>query len=317
MAGDPPEASALGLRFSAVAGRWRRGWRGVLVAATTVAVLGGVYAGCLVLYFNAQHRATAQFVKNENVPPDHLEALARTVSIDPNKGDLVLRVEIRPAGALAAPDGVTVTRPVSIDVVGGTGKASYRYNTGDRISPVDVTVGAFGDINSYPFDSYTSALDFDATAAPPAATEQTGATPPDTPTQLVFDGTLSGYRVAASPVPTGPDEPNVLALDLKITRAPVTSAFAILILVLEVLLAGAAATFAVYIVRRRRRVEIPMLTWLAALLFALIPLRTAMPSAPPIGAEIDVIVFFWAETVVALTLVTVLITWLRQRPAQE
>jgi len=41
-----------------------------------------------------------------------------------------------------------------------------------------------------------------------------------------------------------------------------------------------------------------------------------MPSAPPIGAEIDVIVFFWAETVVALTLVTVLVTWLRQRPGE-
>jgi hypothetical protein len=60
-----------------------------------------------------------------------------------------------------------------------------------------------------------------------------------------------------------------------------------------------------------------MLTWLAALLFALIPLRNAMPNAPPIGAEIDVIVFFWAETVVALTLVTVLVTWLRQPSAQR
>jgi hypothetical protein len=268
-----------------------------------------------VLYFAAQHRAAAEFVKNDNVPSDHLEALARTVSIDPNKGDLVLRVEIRPSGALAAPDGVSVTRPVSVDVVGGTGKASYRYNPGDRIGPVDVTVGAFGDVNSYPFDSYTSSLDFDATASPPT-TDHTGAAPPDTPTHLVFDGTLSGYRVKTSPLATGPDEPNVLALDLTINRAPVTSAFAILILVLEVLLAGAAAALALYIIRRRRRVEIPMLTWLAALLFALIPLRNAMPSAPPIGAEIDVIVFFWAETVVALTLVTVLVTWLRQRPAE-
>jgi len=127
-----------------VAGGWRHGWRGVLVAVGSVAVVGGIYAGCLALYFAAQHRAAAQFVKNENVPPDHLEALARTVSIDPNKGDLVLRVEVRPSGALAAPDGVTVTRPVSIDVVGGTGKASYRYNPGDRIGPVDVTVGAWG-----------------------------------------------------------------------------------------------------------------------------------------------------------------------------
>ncbi|HWC37055.1 MAG TPA: DUF4436 family protein [Acidimicrobiales bacterium] len=67
--------------------------------------------------------------------------------------------------------------------------------------------------------------------------------------------------------------------------------------------------------RRHRRVEIPMLTWLAALLFAIVPLRNAMPTSPPIGAEVDVIVFFWAVTVITVALLSILITWFRQPQA--
>jgi hypothetical protein len=42
-----------------------------------------------------------------------------------------------------------------------------------------------------------------------------------------------------------------------------------------------------------------------------------MPGAPPIGAEVDVIVFFWVVTVIALALVSILVTWLRQPPAPK
>jgi hypothetical protein len=81
------------------------------------------------------------------------------------------------------------------------------------------------------------------------------------------------------------------------------------------LVAVAAATLAVVVVRRHRRVEPPLLTWLAALLFALIPLRNAMPGAPPIGAQVDMIVFFWVIAVITLSLLVVLAMWLR-RPAR-
>ncbi len=129
---------------------------------------------------------------------------------------------------------------------------------------------------------------------------------------MQFDGTLSGYRVNGNPLRTDSSEDNLLALDLTVKRAPVTTAFAILMLVLQGILAIAAAALAGFVIRGHRRVEIPMLTWLAALLFATIPLRNAMPSAPPIGAEIDVLVFFWVVTVISLSLVSILVTWLRQ-----
>jgi hypothetical protein len=293
-------------------GRGWRSWRRILVVAVAIALAAGVYAAGIVLYFAAQH-GPAEYIKNPQTN-DQLEALVRTASIDPNKGDLVLRVEVRAKGSLLGSDGVSVTRPVSVDVVGATGTASYRYAAGDRISPVEVTIGLSGDVNSYPFDSYHSPFGVVATASPPTG-NQPGPAPPTSapPTRLVFDGTLSGYQVTAKPI-TMHAEPDLLRLDLSMNRAPLTRAFAILILVLQALLAAAAAALAIVVWTRHRRIEITMMTWLAALLFAIVPLRSAMPGAPAIGALVDELVFFWAVTIIAMSLVSILILWVRRPP---
>ncbi len=238
----------------------------------------------------------------------------RTISIDPNKGDLMLRVEVRANGSLLGSDGVSVTRPVSLDIVGATGTASYRYAAGDRISPVEVTIGMSGDVNSYPFDSYHSPFGVVATASPPTSNEP-GPAPPAPPTLLAFDGTLSGYQVTAKPI-TDHAQPDLLRLDLSINRAPLTRAFAILILLLQALLAAAAAALAIVVWTRHRRIEITMMTWLAALLFAIVPLPSAMPGAPAIGALVDELVFFWAVTIIAMSLLSILIQWIRRPPSR-
>src|SRR5207248_2665031 len=158
----------------------------------------------------------------------------------------------------AGPDLISVTRPVSIDVIGGTGKASYRYSPHDRISPVDVTVGLTGRTNSYPFDSYHAPFAVIATASSiPSGDPQSEVSP--APTRLEFDGTLGGYRVKVKPIRTPLADVNLLALDVSVSRSRLTTVFAILILVLQALLAGAAAALVVSVWRQRRRVEIPMM----------------------------------------------------------
>jgi hypothetical protein len=289
----------------------RHGSPVVLSVALGAIVLAGLYAAGFIFYFTSQHRASSGIIKNGHVPPD-LQATAQTSSFNPSTGDLVVRVLVLPLGDLVAADG-SVTRAVNVQVIGGTTTKSYRYSPGDRISPVDVTIGMAGDTNAYPFDSYRSSLALDAAAAPAASSQQSAA-PAVTPTLLTFEGTLSGYRVSTVSLPTSPADVNLLAVEMTVKRASVTVGFAILIVVLQGLLAVAAAALAVVMISRHRRVEIPMLTWLAALLFAIIPLRNAMPAGPPIGAEVDVVVFFWALTIITISLLVVLTTWIRQPP---
>jgi hypothetical protein len=295
--------------------RWR--WHRVALVGLGAAVLVGVYATGLGLYLSAQ-QSPAEYVKDPKVNGDELSALVKTASIDPNRGDLVLRIEVLVGKNLRGADGISVTQPVRVDAVGGTGTgtASYRYAAGDRISPVDITIGLGGDTNAYPFDTYHAPFAVIVTTSPPGG-NPTGAAAANPVTRLEFDGTLSGFRVTSKPRHEQVAEPDVLALDLTIRRTPATDAFAILILVLQVLLASAAAALAVLVWSRHRRVEVTMLTWLAAMLFAIVPLRNAMPGSPPIGALVDVVVFFWAVTVIALSLVSVLVRWSRQEPARQ
>ena len=58
-------------------------------------------------------------------------------------------------------------------------------------------------------------------------------------------------------------------------------------------LAGVSLFVALQTLRNKRRFQPPMTTWYAAMLFAIVPLRNALPDAPPIGSWIDVTVTLW------------------------
>jgi hypothetical protein len=119
---------------------------------------------------------------------------------------------------------------------------------------------------------------------------------------------MVGYNIAV----TEPTDGTLAQIDLKISRSPTAIAFVCFVTSMMWLLALGAIAVAFSVAVRGRKVEIGMFSWLAALLFALVPLRNAMPGSPPIGVLSDFAAFFWAEELVALSLVTVVFTWLRR-----
>ena len=60
--------------------------------------------------------------------------------------------------------------------------------------------------------------------------------------------------------------------------------------------------------RGRMRLELSVASWMTALLFALIPLRGFFPGSPPLGSWIDVLVFFWVELILMLSVAAVVTT---------
>ena len=70
------------------------------------------------------------------------------------------------------------------------------------------------------------------------------------------------------------------------------------------------------IVVRGRKVEIAMFSFIATLLFAFVTVRNSQPAVPPVGTLSDYLSFFWAVVILALSLLTIIITWLR-RPAAK
>jgi hypothetical protein len=100
------------------------------------------------------------------------------------------------------------------------------------------------------------------------------------------------------------------------SRAFSTQVFALLILCLVVVLSVLALIVGLLVQTNRRRAEATLMSWAAALLFALPLLRNYMPNAPPIGAAIDVYVYLWVIVMAVLALVLIVLAWIRQRGAE-
>ncbi len=93
--------------------------------------------------------------------------------------------------------------------------------------------------------------------------------------------------------------------------------FAIFVMVLILGLAVAAITASYYILRWRRGLLFPACSMMAALLFALIPFRNAVPGNPPIGSVIDFASFFIAEITISAALIASVVIGYRFEMANE
>ena len=249
--------------------------------------------------------------------PDHVSIFVRTMSIDPVKGETVVRFQFEPKGALLSPDGVTLNQTIVMDVNAETGKAEYTYKKGERANPMDVTLGVYGLVNKYPFDSHQGELFVALTTPLPPAKDAPKDAPieyGDVPFSIDYLGQMNGYNISGSEAQD--KDPGTILINFQIQRSSTVIAFAVFIMALKWLLALSALFVALSVAVRGRKVELAMFSWLAALLFALPPLRNAMPAVPPLGSFNDFASFFWAEGIVALSLITIVFTWLKRAGAK-
>jgi hypothetical protein len=99
---------------------------------------------------------------------------------------------------------------------------------------------------------------------------------------------------------------------VELQRSPSTAAFAAVIVAVLISLAGVALFVAVQTSRGLRKFQPPMATWYAAMLFAVVPLRNALPDSPPIGFWIDVTVVLWVIVVLVASMLLYISCWWRQ-----
>ena len=97
-----------------------------------------------------------------------------------------------------------------------------------------------------------------------------------------------------------------------------TKSIALLLLLLMVVLATIAILVTGSATRGRLKLELSVASWMTALLFALIPLRGFFPGTPPLGSWMDILVFFWVELILMLSVAAVAATILvRARDARH
>lgn len=229
--------------------------------------------------------------------------------LDPNQNLVVLDVVAKlPTSELV--DDIRLRRTIEI-VIEPTDSPALVLQQGEinpvrelRLRPVPAI--AYFD---YPFDGTRIKI-----KARASAVDEDGSR---TRLRVSMDGFESapGFRVTfdekAQPEQSQPIANEIATINRSISVIVVV----LLLLAAMALLAILATLVARSVILRRRKVEATMAGWFAAMMFAIIPLRTNMPGAPPIGVWIDFLVVLWVELLLMFALAVFIMSWLRYGPS--
>ncbi|MEY2499091.1 MAG: hypothetical protein QOD12_2647 [Verrucomicrobiota bacterium] len=289
----------------------------LVIGIVLLLVFAAAYTCVLLAYQSEGETRKAELsyddAKLEKLDKNRVAAEAKIVSADPIKGDIAVRLSFTPQGTLATADG-KLARDLVLDVSAATGKHVIEYKKGRKMDPVEVIVDMYeGEPMDFPFDKHAGQLNFffEPAGAAPAAE----GTVEQIPVELTLRGSVSGLRIDASFAEENKD--NNVVVDISISRARTTMFFSLFIMIAMWALAIGVICLVFRVFAGHRKIEISMFSFLGALLFAFPALRNSQPGTPPIGTLSDFLAFFWAEVIIAMSLLSVVLRWLVRGPGGD
>ena len=277
-------------------------------------VFAAAYIFVLSTYKSEGENRAAELVPDtQKAGENRIDVSGRIVTADPLKGDVVVRLEFTPHGTLASPDG-TLGRDLDLYVASATGKNLHEFKKGKRRTPVEAVVEIYeGEPMDYPFDSHAAELAF---SFQPAAAKGGEAGGNDAiPVAVEMRGSVAGLRLDTEYAKE--NTPDHTVIEISLERASTARFFSIFIMIAMWALVIAVLFMVFRVLAGQRKIEISMFSFLGALLFAFPALRNSQPGTPPIGTLSDFIAFFWAEVIIALSLLAVVLRWLIRGPGGE
>lgn len=254
-------------------------------------------AASLLLYLDERNVLEHTYSAGDGKAANRVDLSVTVQKVDVANSQLLLRILPDPTGDLLSRDG-TLSKSLIIDS-GSDATSELVFPAGQSIAAKTIQASLTGGaITDYPFDHYSVALAFAALAG--------GRQVPIHVMLKEIDPFFVTKVTDAAPLQTG------LVLDVvRISRSRGTLILAWFIIIAMWALALSVLGAAHILIRRRQGIVWPSLGWMAATLFALIGMRNAAPGSPPIGSLIDYASFFWAEAIVAGSLVVVAATGIR------
>ena len=237
--------------------------------------------------------------------------VAKPSDFSPTTGNLTVDLDFLVQNQDLLQDGERLTQGIRIVIYGVDGTQELRFTQGEPIGNASVQVGMNGEVYSYPFDTYTGYLSTTAETyqrSTGGINETTG----QLVTAVNVQGAIGGWDVT-----TVTDETSAIPFtSIDLNRAFSTKAFAFVLLVSATSVAVLVMIAALLSVTYRRRFEVALLAWNAAVLFSLPLLRTYLPGNPPIGAAIDIYLYLWLIVIAVISIVLLLIAWSEQQKAR-
>ncbi len=287
----------------------RRGWIALVVVGAFVLVAFSM----VVRFYDAEGGSSVS--GGADVPPDasgvmiQLEPLA----VDANVNTARIRLSFGPEGGELFDEQGRPTKNIRI-TMGNLlqGPNEFKFPAGSAMGAREVAVGIAGDTAVYPFDEHGVELVFTADTFTKGAD---GAVTSVQPVDLFLEasGGVNGWDTS---VELDADMGIGYYASFDFERAFSTIAFVMVILVIAGVLAFLALITGALVQSDRRPAEAALLSWTAALIFALPALRNYMPNAPPFGASIDMYAYLWFIVAAGAAAVLVIFGWNGQRLAE-
>jgi hypothetical protein len=181
------------------------------------------------------------------------------------------------------------------------------YPAGKSPAQVATTLEAHGNPNNWPFDSYTTdTLSADVLVG-------SGDDRKYIPARVEVAGALDGWDVSVKRVGEASQESdrgdNVI-ITLHRAKGPLIFDLGICLVLFSLPVMALAVSIAILL--RKRKFIPPFVTWFAAVLFAIIPIRNFLPGAPPAGAWIDQALVIWVLIALVVAMGLFMLSWYRQ-----
>ncbi len=250
----------------------------------------------VVLYING---AASQHIPAHGAPTSGGTTVTLdAVSISNNYRELVGDLIIRPGPELVDPTTDGLKQDLTVAVTSATTPVRRTYSRGmlPGVFPVPLTLAR--DVERWPFDSYdTGPITVELFTGPEQMPERANVT--------FVDG-LTGWKVHVARVNNAnASSPH----EVQLQRSPSTMLFAIVILCIFVAIATVGLFVAIQTIRDPRRFQSPMTTWYAAMLFAVVPLRNALPGSPAFGSWIDLTIVLWVLVALVVSMLLYIAAW--------
>ncbi|MEA9986438.1 DUF4436 family protein [Subtercola sp. RTI3] len=292
----PPTQKALAL--------WRRR-SARLVAVIAVVVI--VYAVVVTLY-----AASGRIANDADVTPNPggVTVVLTPKTINPLTETISMELELTPSTEIEANDSITLDQAVTLVLSPVSGSQTMQFAKDAIPGTQPVTSFAPGAVEQWPIDTYRSEIFIQAYA------EKNGVLEP-IDTKVIYKGYMPGWSLSADRVTHGEMIQTAEGLkpayfaQLTASRSGSTFAFGFLLLALMVVLPILQLFVAISVFRGFRKVEPSFLSWMGAMLFAIIPLRSFLPGAPPVGSWIDFVVVLWVIVALISGIVVYVIAWMR------
>jgi hypothetical protein len=238
---------------------------------------------------------------------DDTVVLVRLEKLDTVANRLTVKVLVIPQDKMFDKrlDVLTTDTAVRMDPPNDLG--DLQYPAGKSPAQVATTIEAHGNPNNWPFDSYsTDTMSADVLVGQGDARQYV-------PARVEVTGQLDGWDVSVRRVGEASQESDRGdSVIVTLHRAKGTLIFDAGICLVLFALPALALTIAILMLTGKRNFLPPFVTWFAAVLFAVIPIRNFLPGSPPAGAWIDQALVLWVLIALVVAMVIFFVTWYRR-----